>query len=91
MKRHRVGKAKVHVVDPRTAVYSALWLDRRYLRLQKAKDLAISKIVRLKNRREAYGDGTDEELRKADRAATRAVHRMQDYEDEAMRKAGLKP
>jgi hypothetical protein len=90
-RRHSVGKGHAHVVDPRHAVYAALWRDRRYQRLQKAKDLAISKHVRFKNEREAYGQHSDEELRKADRAATRSVHRMQDYEDEALRKAGLKP
>jgi len=90
-RRHSVGKGKAHVVNPRDAVFSALWQDRRYLRLQKAKDLAISKNVRLKQRREAYGEGNDEDLRKANRAATRSVHRLTDYEDAALEKAGLGP
>ena len=90
-RRHKVGGGqKRHASKTRADVYAALWEDPKYLRLHKAKDLALHAW----NVLDAYKShpahvNEPEKLKKADARAKRSLRRLNDYEDAAMKKNGL--
>jgi hypothetical protein len=70
----------------RAEVFKQLWLDPEYIRLQEHKD----KVIHQWNRIDAFKHSARPgELENAERAVKRATHNLQQYEDEALKKAGV--